>query len=379
MTAQPTTVTSQRPSPDPPAVGPRVQDPAAALRGRAAGSGSPARVRCGEPWPTGRTPSTCRAPTFPMKANLQAAEPAGACALGGRWTSTGRSARRARGRPEVRPARRPAVRQRRHPHRHRAQQDPQGLRRQVADDGRLRRARTCRAGTATACRSSSRSTRELGPKKARDERRPTSGAPAAPTPTASSTSSAPTSSASACFGDWDDPYLTMNYDYEAAIVRALGRFVEQGLVYKGKKPVHWCIARPHGAGRGRGRVRGPHLAVDLRRVPADAVDAGELAARVPALAGRDVSVLIWTTTPWTIPSNLAIAFHPGLRLRRRTTSTGGVVIVARDAGRGTVGKATGKPLGDADRRAMKGEAFERHRVPAPALRPRRRSACSPTT
>ena len=43
------------------------------------------------------------------------------------------------------------------------------------------------------------------------------------------------------FGDWDHPYLTMNFRYQAAIARALGRFVEQGLVYKGKKPVHWCI------------------------------------------------------------------------------------------------------------------------------------------
>src|SRR5690606_32428839 len=43
------------------------------------------------------------------------------------------------------------------------------------------------------------------------------------------------------FGDWEHPYLTMNFRYQATIVRALGRFVEQGLVYKGKKPVHWCI------------------------------------------------------------------------------------------------------------------------------------------
>jgi isoleucyl-tRNA synthetase len=42
-------------------------------------------------------------------------------------------------------------------------------------------------------------------------------------------------------GTWDEPYLTMNYKYQAAIVRAFGRFVERGLVYKGKKPVHWCI------------------------------------------------------------------------------------------------------------------------------------------
>ena len=69
-------------------------------------------------------------------------------------------------------------------------------------------------------------------------------------------------------GDWSAPYLTMRYAYQATIVRALGRFVEQGLVYRGKKPVHWCIRVPHRAGRGRGRVRAAPVAVDLRRVPA---------------------------------------------------------------------------------------------------------------
>jgi len=58
-------------------------------------------------------------------------------------------------------------------------------------------------------------------------------------------------------GDWEHLYLTMNYKYQAAIARALGKFVEQGLVYKGKKPVHWCI-----------HCRTALVAVDLRRVPA---------------------------------------------------------------------------------------------------------------
>ena len=94
---------------------------------------------------------------FPMRANLPTTEPQ----VIARWEADrlyDRIRERRAGRPEVRPARRPAVRQRRHPHRHRAQQDPQGLHRQVADDGRLRRAVRARAGTATACRSSSRST-----------------------------------------------------------------------------------------------------------------------------------------------------------------------------------------------------------------------------
>src|SRR4026209_751160 len=111
-------------------------------------------------------------------------------------------------------------------------------------------------------------------------------------------------------GTWDRPYLTMNFKYQAAITRALGKFVEQGLVYKGKKPVHWCI---------HCRTALAAAEVEYEDHPSPAVyvefplasDSGaELGKRVPALAGRDVSVLIWTTTPWTIPSNLAIAFHP---------------------------------------------------------------------
>ena len=114
------------------------------------------------------------------------------------------------------------------------------------------------------------------------------------------------------FGDWDDPYLTMNFRYQASIVRALGRFVEQGLVYKGKKPVHWCINCRTALAEAEVEYEdhtSPSIYVEF---PLAAESAGELAARVPALAGRPVSVLIWTTTPWTIPSNLAIAFHPEL-------------------------------------------------------------------
>jgi isoleucyl-tRNA synthetase len=112
------------------------------------------------------------------------------------------------------------------------------------------------------------------------------------------------------FGDWAHPYVTMAFPYQAAIARALGRFVQQGLVYKGKKPVHWCIHcrtalaeaeveyEPHTS---------PSVYVEFRLDPGSR---DELAARIPELAGRDASVLIWTTTPWTIPSNLAVAFHP---------------------------------------------------------------------
>src|SRR5580765_7034661 len=109
---------------------------------------------------------------------------------------------------------------------------------------------------------------------------------------------------------WDEPYLTMNFKYQAAIARAFGRFVEQGLVTKRKKPVHWCIHCRTALAEAEIEYEdhsSPSIYVEFPLAPASA---GELGARVPALAGRDVSVLIWTTTPWTIPSNLAVAFHP---------------------------------------------------------------------
>jgi isoleucyl-tRNA synthetase len=156
-------------------------------------------------------------------------------------------------------------------------------------------------------------------------------------------------------GTWDEPYLTMDFKYQAAIARAFGRFVDQGLVYKGKKPVHWCIHCRTALAEAEVEYENhssPSIYVEF---PLATDGAGELSARLPELAGRDVSVLIWTTTPWTIPSNLAIAFHPEFDYAAYDVD-GRAVIVAEalaPAVARTVGRAFDRPIV-----RMKGEQLE---------------------
>ena len=157
------------------------------------------------------------------------------------------------------------------------------------------------------------------------------------------------------FGDWDHYYLTMNPRYQADIARALGKFVERGLVYKGKKPVHWCIHCRTALAEAEVEYEdhvSPSIYVEFPLNP-DAAD--ELAARVPSLRGLDVSVLIWTTTPWTIPSNLAIAFHPEFDYAAYDVDGRAVIVAEGLAER--VSQAVGRPFDHAIAR-MKGEQLE---------------------
>ena len=145
-------------------------------------------------------------------------------------------------------------------------------------------------------------------------------------------------------GLWNDPYLTMRFEYQAAIVRALGRFVERGMVYKGRKPVHWCIHCRTALAEAEVEYENhtsPSIFVEFAL---DADSLGEMHRRVPELAGRSVSVLVWTTTPWTIPANLAIAFHPDFVYGAYDVH-GSAVLIAQDLA-ATVSAATKRPLGD---------------------------------
>ncbi|HXG56570.1 MAG TPA: isoleucine--tRNA ligase [Vicinamibacterales bacterium] len=164
------------------------------------------------------------------------------------------------------------------------------------------------------------------------------------------------------FGDWDHPYLTMNFRYQASIVRALGRFVDRGLVYKGKKPVHWCIHCRTALAEAEVEYE-PHSSPSIYvEFPLAAESAGELASRVPALAGRPVSVLIWTTTPWTIPSNLAIAFHP--EFDYAAYDVDGRAVIVAEALAPAVGAVAGRTF-DSPVARMKGEQLERLRFEHP--------------
>ncbi len=107
-------------------------------------------------------------------------------------------------------------------------------------------------------------------------------------------------------GEWENPYSTMSHSYEADIARAFGDFVDKGLVYKGLRPVHWCFTC-------KTALAEAEVEYDEHESPSIDVafplgfDPKDLD---PALSGGEWAVVIWTTTPWTLPANLAIAVHP---------------------------------------------------------------------
>ena len=107
-------------------------------------------------------------------------------------------------------------------------------------------------------------------------------------------------------GDWENPYLTMSNHYEAVTARLFGRFVERGYVYKGARPVYWCIHDQTALAEAEVEYHQHTSPSVYVKFPL----ASDPALIDPALAGRKVFVLIWTTTPWTLPANLGIAVHP---------------------------------------------------------------------
>lgn len=106
-------------------------------------------------------------------------------------------------------------------------------------------------------------------------------------------------------GEWNEPYKTMNYGYEADTLRALGTFIREGSVYRGLKPVYWCINCQTALAEAEIEYHAHtspsvYVKFELKNAPEE-IDS--------ALAGKKVFIVIWTTTPWTLPANLGISFN----------------------------------------------------------------------
>ena len=127
-------------------------------------------------------------------------------------------------------------------------------------------------------------------------------------------------------GVWDDPYLTMNYVYEATIAKECGKFALNGSLFRSKKPIYWCFTCQTALAEAEIEYFDASTPSIYVKFPLK----DDMSAELPALAGKDVFVVIWTTTPWTLPANLGIALHPDFEYVAVDVGGGTVYILARD-------------------------------------------------
>jgi isoleucyl-tRNA synthetase len=123
------------------------------------------------------------------------------------------------------------------------------------------------------------------------------------------------------FGDWENPYITMDYAYEASIVKEFHKFVENGSVYKGKKPVHWCpncVTALAEAEVEHADKESPSIYVKFKVV--------DSMGKFKPDPVKGTHFVIWTTTPWTLPANMALALHPHLMYCLVKTPDGELII-----------------------------------------------------
>ena len=130
-------------------------------------------------------------------------------------------------------------------------------------------------------------------------------------------------------GDWDHPYLTMDYRFEADIIRELGKIQANGHLYLGAKPVHWCV--DCGSALAEAEVEYEDKTSPAIDVAFPVADCADLARRIglPAEGDCPAYAVIWTTTPWTLPANQAVAVHPEFVYDLIRTPKG-ILILARD-------------------------------------------------
>ena len=127
-------------------------------------------------------------------------------------------------------------------------------------------------------------------------------------------------------GDWEDPYLTMKYSYEATIARECGKFAQDGSLFRSKKPIYWCFTCQTALAEAEIEYHDESGHSIYVKFPLK----DDLSKEIPALGGKTVSVVIWTTTPWTLPANLAIALHPDFEYVGVDVGNDEVFILARE-------------------------------------------------
>ncbi|MCK5163288.1 MAG: isoleucine--tRNA ligase, partial [Desulfobacula sp.] len=126
-------------------------------------------------------------------------------------------------------------------------------------------------------------------------------------------------------GEWNEPYLTMNYPYEARIAKECGEFALSGDMFLGKKPIYWCCSCQTALAEAEIEYHDHTSPSIFVKFPVKD-DLSDILGDIQ----EDIFVVIWTTTPWTIPANLGICLHPDFIYAAVKTRNQGVLILAKD-------------------------------------------------
>ena len=126
-------------------------------------------------------------------------------------------------------------------------------------------------------------------------------------------------------GEWDKPYLTMNYPYEARIAKECGEFALSGDMFLGKKPIYWCCSCQTALAEAEIEYHDHTSPSIFVKFPVK----DDLSSLLPGVK-EDLFIVIWTTTPWTIPANLGVCLHPDFVYAAVRTKDHGVLIMAKD-------------------------------------------------
>ena len=130
------------------------------------------------------------------------------------------------------------------------------------------------------------------------------------------------------FGDWDNPYLTLSHDYEESIISSFAELVRKGYIYRGLKPVNWCYKCETALAEAEVEYE-DHISPSIYvKFKLDGISGEQLnrLTGTPANRQTDVFLVIWTTTPWTLLANVAVAVHPDFTYTYIDTEKDGLII-----------------------------------------------------